>query len=118
MKLTPLRRTQLEMHTWRVQSVHELTRTRICEYLAHHQLEAKEVSIFYCGKYISVFIIPFIVAEQLSTNKIACGYEYQLFHKRHRDGVWSKWKEEKKTPLQKIAQMKKAGVLKKGALRI
>ncbi len=106
MKISQIQRSKLSKHSWCVFTACQMTQRAISENLADRgNASDSRMSIFYDGKEISVFRIPFEIAEFLAKNKIANSYSCTIYHKERSSVPWSVWNEGRTTPLSRLTRL-------------
>lgn len=106
MYLSPIQIQKLELRQWRVFTNDQITQQTIAEYLANEgKSEESTTRIFYDGKEVPVFIVPFKVVLFLAKNRVKVPYDFIAYHKEHRNKPWVIWKEGKKTSTERLSRL-------------
>lgn len=109
MKINPVKRCELADREWRVYSVQKFTLDVITDYMMDRlsqdgRSDLMTEEILYRNSVLTVYVVNFLVVEYLVTNKHAFGMklDFECFSRESRGGRWRKWKEEKRTPKEKV----------------
>ena len=90
---------KLALHFWRVFTTDEITQRAIAGYIEEHGNGGNEKTedIYYDGRELHCFVLPFIAVQFLLKNKHTGTYSFTVLHKERKTDQYSKWNEGKKT---------------------
>jgi len=88
----------LERQEWVVHTCDQITQNGITEYMSkHNEGECCETEIFYDGRRVNVFSVPFCVVLFLKENRHKVPFKFIAYHKKSRSCAWQMWHEGQKT---------------------
>lgn len=115
MILSPMKRKLLESYSWAIDTRHELTQQAIVSYWDEHKgggnPSTRTIEYGKDAREISVYMVDLFVVEYLAgNNKSERKFEFvPYYQKPGNDDQWHKWKENIKTPRQRLGQLVREG---------
>lgn len=103
MSLTILQLLKLEKEEWRVFTSDVITQNEITKRFKELGIKTdQKTTIFYNGKAVPVFIVPFAIVKSIAENRKKGPYSFTAYHKESPRFPWVEWKEGKSTPNQTL----------------